>query len=92
MLLSEISVSHLIHMPAPRQQLRSVRAICGVILLLTMSGCATDRFLSQSGPSRAELVSQAQIKVLPVGPQQQLPYALIPLDQSTVGVLGADDP
>jgi polysaccharide export outer membrane protein len=60
-------------------------------LLLAVGGCATDTFLAQSGPSRADLVAKAQLRVQPTGPEQELQYALIPLDSASVALLGTDE-
>jgi polysaccharide export outer membrane protein len=66
--------------------------IFSTALLLAVGGCATDSYLPQSGPSRSDVVGQAQFRVEPAGPQQQLQYALVPLNRATVALLGTDEP
>lgn len=67
------------------------RVIFSTALLLSVGGCATGTYLSQSGPSRSDLVNKAQLRVQPEGPEQELRYALIPLNRTTVALLGADE-
>jgi polysaccharide export outer membrane protein len=62
-----------------------------VLLALTspvLAGCST--FISQSGPSRSTLVEEAQLRTVD-GPDQKLQYALVPLNQGTVRMLGAEE-
>ena len=60
-------------------------------LLFAVGGCATDTYLAQSGPSRSDLVDKAQLHVQPTGPEQELEYALVPLNKASVALLGADE-
>jgi polysaccharide export outer membrane protein len=66
------------------------RIILSVAWLLIVGGC-TDTYISQSGPSRTDLVNKARLNVLPAGPEQVLQYALVPLNRTTVALLGADE-
>ena len=67
------------------------RSIFSAALLLVVGGCATDTFISQSGPSRLDLVNKAQLRVERAGPEQELQYALVPLDRNSVALLGVDE-
>ncbi len=71
--------------------LRLCRVCFGAGLLLALGGCAGGEYLSQSGPSHADLVNQAQLRVQANGPDQALQYALIPLNQTSVALLGTDE-
>src|SRR5262249_2255627 len=77
-------------MREPDLLLRSGRIILSAAWLLTVAGC-TDTYISQTGPSRADLVNKAQLNVLPTGPEQVLQYALVPLNRATVALLGTDE-
>ena len=70
---------------------RCGRIIFSAALLLTVGGCAAGSYMPQSGPSRADLVNKAQLRVQPAGPEQELQYALIPLNQASVALLGTDE-
>ena len=56
----------------------ATRAIACSILVFFVAGCATDTFLSQSGPSLTGVTNRAQVRVPPAGPEQQLAFALVP--------------
>src|SRR4051794_13336931 len=74
-----------------RLRLRLASAILCGALIFSLGGCGTDTFLSQSGPSRSALTDQAQLRVQTEGLAQQLQYALIPLSQATIALLGDDE-
>jgi polysaccharide export outer membrane protein len=67
------------------------RIALGTTLLAMIGGCATDTFISQSGPSRSDLVTKAQLRVQSGGPDHDLQYALVPLDKNTISLLGTDE-
>jgi polysaccharide export outer membrane protein len=85
-----LAAAHDLFQGEPGLLLWSGRIILSVAWLLAVAGC-TDTYISQSGPSRTDLVGKAQLNVLPAGPEQVLQYALVPLNRTTVALLGADE-
>jgi polysaccharide export outer membrane protein len=65
--------------------------LCGSLVFF-LSGCASGSYFSQSGPDLLGVTNQAQIRVQTVGADQQLHYALVELNQATIGLLGEDEP
>jgi len=69
----------------------SARAVVGIAMMLEIAGCSAGSFLSQSGPNRADLVRRAHVVARPIGSDQELRYALVPLNQATVALMGNEE-
>ena len=80
------------HLPTGKPRLRPplVRALLCGAMFVALGGCATDSFISQSGPSRGAVTQQAQLRVQSES-AQPLHYALVPLSQATIGLLDEDE-
>ena len=61
----------------------------GLCLATALTGCAS--FISQSGPSRSAVFSQASTQA-PAPGAQKIAYALVPLDAGVVASMRTDDP
>ena len=65
-------------------------AIAACVLLLPLAACAPGVFLPESGATRGAILSGASFRTVRVGPDKDLAYALVTLNEQTIARLPPD--